>query len=283
VDTLEHIDDVLRRGYYVYSVSSFSSDGNRIVSVSNDSTIWIWNLLKAECMKKIKIKTNKVNSICFIPDGSHILSASENDSIIRIWDVATGECIKMVEGHTDEVKFISFSPDGQYMVSTSKDKTVRLWNGATYNSVKRLASVSGVISPSLSCFSLDGERIAEVLYKDIYIIEDEGRKMRKLEGHNAEVCSISFSPDGKYLVSAAYDEIRIWDATTGICVYVWDALNDVASICFSSDGRRIIAVCSGGTLIIRDFPSLQTLMDEARERFKNRPLTKEERRKYYLN
>ena len=63
-----------------------------------------------------------------------------------------------------------------------------------------------------------------------------------LRGHTKGVNSASFSPDGKYIVSASWDgTIRIWA-----------------------------------------FPSLQELIDSTTARFKTRQLTPEERRKYYL-
>ena len=37
-----------------------------------------------------------------------------------------------------------------------------------------------------------------------------------------------------------------------------------------------------GIITIIDFPPLQELIDETRERFKDNPLTPEERRQYYL-
>ena len=64
---------------------------------------------------------------------------------------------------------------------------------------------------------------------------------------------------------------------------------------FTDDGRYIMVVLNDyldATIFIRkhhhgvirqyDFPPLQELIDQTRERFKNRPLTDEERKMYYL-
>ena len=64
-----------------------------------------------------------------------------------------------------------------------------------------------------------------------------------LKGHMRSVYSVSFSPDGKRIVSGSGDEtIRIWDATTG---KVLDTLeghtDDVTSASFSPDGKRIVS------------------------------------------
>lgn len=63
-----------------------------------------------------------------------------------------------------------------------------------------------------------------------------------LKGHTDRVNSASFSPDGKYIVSASHDNtIRLWE-----------------------------------------FPSVKDLIEDTHQRFKNRQLTSEEQKKYYL-
>ncbi|MBQ2097809.1 MAG: PD40 domain-containing protein, partial [Bacteroidales bacterium] len=96
----------------------------------------------------------------------------------------------------------------------------------------------------------------------------------------------SFSPDGRYIVSANGDiTVRIWDAKTGQQVGspLEGHTSTVKSASFSPDGRYIVSASSDGTVKIWDFPPLQELIDSTRERFKDRPLTPEERKKYYLD
>ena len=39
--------------------------------------------------------------------------------------------------------------------------------------------------------------------------------MRQLEGHNARICGLAFSEDGRHLTSASADQtLRIWDTDT---------------------------------------------------------------------
>lgn len=45
---------------------------------------------------------------------------------------------------------------------------------------------------------------------------------------------------------------------------------------------RIVSASYDNNVIIWDFPPLQELIDQTHERFKNRQLTLEERRMYYL-
>ncbi len=107
-----------------------------------------------------------------------------------------------------------------------------------------------------------------------------------LRGHTNVVRSASFSPNGKYVVSASNDKtVRIWDAKTGQQVGspLEGHTDRVNSASFSPDGRYIVSASWDGTVKIWDFQPLQELIDSTHERFKNRPLTPEERKKYYLD
>lgn len=85
-----------------------------------------------------------------------------------------------------------------------------------------------------------------------------------LHGHNDEIQSVQYSPDGKYIATASLDmTARVWDAATG---QVKVALNGhsgpVFSASYSPDGMRIITASADGTARVWDTPSgtsLQTL------------------------
>ena len=98
------------------------------------------------------------------------------------------------------------------------------------------------------------------------------------------VRSASFSPDGKWIVSASSDKsVRIWNAQNGQLLHVLKGHTDsIKSASFSPDGRWIVSASFDKTICIWKFPPLQELIDSTRERFKNRPLTPKERQKYYL-
>ena len=68
---------------------------------------------------------------------------------------------------------------------------------------------------------------------------------------------------------------------SGIELSVLEEYGGVLSASFSLDGEHIV-LSSGKFIRIEDFPSLQDLIDQTRERFKDRPLTPEERYQYYL-
>ena len=93
----------------------------------------------------------------------------------------------------------------------------------------------------------------------------------------------AISQDGTRVVSVSTDSsLNVWDCDTGCeLVSLFGHLERVNSVSFSPDGKQVVSA-SDGTLIIWKFPPLQELIDQTRERFKDRPLTPEERKRYYL-
>ena len=71
----------------------------------------------------------------------------------------------------------------------------------------------------------------------------EGKEIHSLEEHTEKVSSISFSPDGNFIVSGSDDKtIKIWDRERGTLVRNLKGHNDqVTSVSFSSDGNNIVS------------------------------------------
>ena len=110
-----------------------------------------------------------------------------------------------------------------------------------------------------------------------------GECKKVMKGHTDIVSSAAYSPDGREFVSASVDNtIKVWNANDSRETYSYSLPSSCYAATFSPDGRTIAVACEDGNIYLIDFPPLQELIDQTRERFKNSPLTPEERRQYYL-
>lgn len=261
------------------SSAAFSPDGKRIVSASRDGTVRIWNALSGKEILKLDSETVKLFA-AFSPDGKQIVADNLKKEIVQIWDTATGEEILSLVGHTAYVSSAAFSPDGTWIVSASADNTVRIWDVETGKEIRRFERHTDPVNSA--AFSPDGKFVVSASDdKTVRIWNIEtGEEIHRFEEFRDEVRSAAFSPDGKLIVSEAYPTVRIFDIESGAVIQKLDLLETAVS--FSPDGKQLVS-SDEEDVIIWEFEPLQELIDRTRRRFENRPLTQDEKKKYYLD
>ena len=247
---------------WIYS-ASFSPDGTRIVTASDDGTARLWDG-EGNFLTLLQAHTDGVRSASFSPDGMRIVTAS-NDGTARLWDVE-GNLIAALEGHKDRVYSATFSPDGARIVTASADGTARLWDGegrllgVLMGSTDRMGPVT---------FSPDGTRIVAVSgIAAPQLWDADGKFLGVLGGHTDRVEWVSFDPDGTRIVTASWDgTARLWDADGNFLDALRGHTGPVWSASFSPDGTRIVTAGGDGTARLwRVWRDIDAMLAEARRR-----------------
>lgn len=274
----------------IVTSAEFSPDGKKIVSSSCDGTIRLWDVSTGSSFViQNRDNTDSVNSAYFSPDGKRIVSTSRN--VIRVWDATTGELlISLLEGHTDEVLSASFSPDCRQIISGSYDGSIRIWDSLTGEPLDVIQFGQNVYI-SRALFSPDMRLIAFISGDNrfdtvnIWNIEKRMHECAPIRIRDVAFLSVSFSPDGKYIVTSSEDKtIRIWDSHWGCPIGspLTGHSGDVNSARFNSKGNQIVSASDDETIRIWKFAPLDELIQKTRERFNDYPLTLEEKKRYYL-
>ena len=228
--------------------------------------------------------SNKVNDVCFSPDGQMIASVSADHSL-KIWQLdgtmlqtfphsdwvygvsfspqgrmivsACADCtlklwrldgtlLQIFKGHTNMVNKVCFSPDGQIIASASDDKTVKLWSldGKVIQTLQHSDMAYGV------SYSPDGQMLVSAsLDQMVRLWQIDGTLLHALEGHKESVNRVSFSPDGQIVASASDDHtVKIWRIDGTLLQTFSGHTNVVNAVTFSPDSKTIVSASSDKTV-----------------------------------
>jgi WD40 repeat protein/serine/threonine protein kinase/TPR repeat protein len=228
--------------------ASYSADGSRIVTASEDKTARVWDAYTGRPLATLKGHEAKLYSASFSPDGSRIVTASD-DKTARVWDARSGALLSVLAGHGDGVRAACYSPDGLRIVTASDDRTARVWDAKT----GALVAVLGGHRDGVRwvTYSPDGAEIATASADRTAHVYDAhtGRQRAELAQHTDAVEWIGYSPDGTRLITASDDNTaRIWDARTGrpIGVLIGHGVR-VYSAAYSPHGQRIVTAADDNT------------------------------------
>src|SRR6187399_1621184 len=109
----------------------FTPDGKKIISISEDKTIRLWNAENGEMDKKFESQIGDgpegmLYASALSPNGKLLAVAgykvnSEKDNYIIIIDVEKGVQVSTAIGHTDVILSLSFNGAGTYLASGGAD------------------------------------------------------------------------------------------------------------------------------------------------------------------
>jgi WD40 repeat protein len=238
---------------------SFSNDGQRLLSVSDDGKAKLWDVRSNTCLKTFCINLQPW-SASFSPDSQHIVTA-HGDCRIRIWSSDAETCLATLEGHSNWVIRAVYSPDGKYIASGGADATVRIWSAVTHECLFKLEGHEAWIMTVK--YSPDGQFVASAGLDCTIRIWDTytGRCLKVLQGHTGWIWSLAFNPDSQLIVSAGGDRsIRIWSLQEGRCQKILNGHTEqIWSVDYHQNGKEIVSGAEDHTIRIWNINSGECL------------------------
>ncbi len=134
------------------------------------------------------------------------------DNVIRVWDALSGAIHVEFHAFTDRVARVTFSPDGRQLLCLPQHPVV-----------------------------------------EFYLVGSEnGKLIRTFKGPGTNVLDTAFFPSGLQVASVSAENIlRVWSVATGSVLYSKPFDKDVSILGISPDGRYVVIIAPGETILYR--------------------------------
>jgi len=254
-------ESVVLKGHKgVVRSATFTPDGRRVVTASDDNTARVWDAENGELLAILEGHTEPVLSAALSPNGRQLVTSSA-DHTARLWNVETGKQSAILQEHSDIVRSAAFSPDGGRVVTASDDRTARVWNAQTG---KQTAILEGHDRRVRSAaFSPDGRQVLTASDDTTARLWDAetGNPMAVIEGHTQPLRSAAFSPDGTRVIvtTSRGNTARLWNLESGNSAVLQGNFRDlqghsaaIGSAAFSRDGQLVVTASGDKTARIWD-------------------------------
>ena len=228
---------VLRGHPNIVNSVSFSHDGSILAAASGDGSVGLWDPARGYQVGSLQGHEANVLSVAFAPESNLLASGGWNGSLI-VWDAITQERVRTFTGHSGRIWGLSFSPDGRTLASASDGNSVGLWEVETGDG--RLLNEHLGFFGGLA-WTPDGGQIITNSgghYGHVHLWNAlTGQHLAAFSGQDRRVSALSFSPNGRTLMTGSYDKAVFWDMDDFTKIREVNA--PVSSALLSPDGRML--------------------------------------------
>lgn len=234
----------------------FSPDGHVLVSGYENGTVMLMESSSGNTIGTLPGEGGIARSIRYNSQGTLIACGGCNRTI-SLWDSQTLQSYSVFPiHHQGIINDIMWSPDGMFIASASYDNTILVWDVFDRDGVVLTLGghTSGVEAGVESlAWSPDGSSLAsggtDTLIK-IWDMARQGELLETLAGNQGSVKALVWSPNGEYLVAAAYGPLILWNMRDYEPTLMEGHTNWVSGVDMTPDGRFLVSGGWDGKVIV---------------------------------
>jgi len=245
----------------------YSPDGKRVVTghFSADAPPTVWDAETGKTMAVLtgyrggdpEVRYEGADGMLYIVEKKEEEASSEAVTVdgrrVRaVFPRIVPVRVPVLGAHSESVTSVMYSADGRRILTTSEDRTAKVWDASTWELLVTLKEHEGAVNSG--AFSPDGLRVVTAGEDKMARVWDAatGELLATTGQHDNEIEICVFSQDGERILTEAFDSVRVWNATSGQCLFTIPGSCDGAG--YTPDGQRIMA-CSPDIDVTRLYDS----------------------------
>lgn len=206
---------------------------------------------------KTQVYDEEISSLSVSPDETKIFTVTNNGEILII-DAESGEIeITSKISYLTKYSRVAVSPDGLNLAFINYfDGSI---NRIDFIELKTLSIINSVFvhQPNINVIALSPawDKVAIPRQNgEIHIFTSDMKFVIKILGHSQtqinynQIRSLTYTPNGRLLISSSYEEIRFWNPETGQLIAELQPDFTYNSFSISPDGYLLAILCSDGTV-----------------------------------
>jgi WD40 repeat protein len=210
VDTGKSLTQIVKAHSAAISSVDFPQDGAVLATGSVDKATKLWSTESWKQEGNPIDCGNYVHCIRYSPSGEHLAIATSGD--VQIWNPCSRERIKTLKAHAAFNSAWNYSllwtPDGRQFLTagSSLDPTIREWNTSTWEQVGHpcRGSTKGINTLAINSAGTLVASTSHDYHVRLWRLSD--RRLVASYKHSHTVCCVTFSTDGKHILSGGLDK-----------------------------------------------------------------------------
>lgn len=197
---------------------AFSPVAPILASGGHDGKIRLWSAPQLAETLVLEGHDSEVRRLAFLPNGSKLVSG-DREGLVLVWDLEEAKIESELVQDDMMVRSIAVSPDGRIIAITYSTGELILWDHDNEIIHRRMTVHTGhaigvAFHPREPLLATGGHDSL------IRLVDPrKGRILGDLEGHHKAVTCLSFSPDGRWLLSGSRDEtVKLWKVSSAVDV-----------------------------------------------------------------
>ena len=230
---------------------AFSPNG-RYLAAGSPNAITLWDTQQKRTVQTFE---GGANTLTFSPDNRYLATAKWDLNLFDMTDTGNFNQITLFahRKHDVEIESLAFSLNGAYLLAGDDNGYIKVWDIEKRGlAVRPLKAGTGRVRDIKFLNDTTQSRFATVG-------TDGSIKFWRATDYQVErsistgtVLNLDFSPDGKTLLTAAWDKVNLWDIQTGNAVFSFK--QEPRAVGFGPDAFSFATGDTDGTLRIWDIP-----------------------------